>query len=303
MKVGVAILQENMTFQEVENMTVHAETLGYDSVWLADHLYFTSIKKPFLECLTTLTALAMKTESIRLGTLVLCNVFRHPSIVAKAVATLDVISKGRINLGLGAGWHEKEFKQYDLPFLSYEKRVESLETSIKIMQKVWKETKPEPLQHPIPLWIGGFGKPVLRLVAKYADGCNFSRFDIDSEMCRQKLLYLQEQCKLERTDYSQIDKSIHLTYRKMASSPLGMVLTKKRIRQAFNNPHLAMKFISQRVVGSSTPKRVLSVDREKCLNQLGAFKDAGITYFMVEFLNNDDLIKFGWEILPEIGKW
>jgi len=130
------------------------------------------ISLPLLECWTTLSALARDTTRLRLGTSVLCNSYRHPSVLAKMAATLDVISEGRLDLGLGAGWFQREFDAYGIPFPPVRDRVSALAESLEVMKAVWTEPNPTytgrfytlngaicdppPVQRPHPpLWIGG----------------------------------------------------------------------------------------------------------------------------------------------------
>ena len=102
-------------FDCFRDVVLECERLGYDSVWLDDHLMFQ--KLPILECWTTLSALASITAKIRLGTMVLCNSFRTPALLAKMAATLDVISNGRLEFGIGAGVQRDEHAAYGIPFL------------------------------------------------------------------------------------------------------------------------------------------------------------------------------------------
>ncbi len=142
-----------------------AERYGFDSVWLCDHFLTISADDyvmdagitgeageqtpdarprtlPLLECWTALSALARDTTRLRLGTSVLCNSYRHPSVLAKMAATLDVISSGRLDLGLGAGWFERESDAYGIPFPPVRDRVSALEESLQVIRAVWTEPNP-----------------------------------------------------------------------------------------------------------------------------------------------------------------
>lgn len=127
---------------------------------------------PLLECWTALAALSRDTTKLRLGTSVLCNSYRHPSVLAKMAATLDVISQGRLDLGLGAGWFRRESQAYGIPFPPVGDRVSALAESLQVIKAVWTEPNPTyagrfytldgatcdppPVQRPHPpLWIGG----------------------------------------------------------------------------------------------------------------------------------------------------
>ncbi|MFX1553563.1 MAG: LLM class flavin-dependent oxidoreductase, partial [Promethearchaeota archaeon] len=164
-----------------------AERVGYDSLWITDHLISPKGRSHGLEALTILSALATATEKIRLGTYVLCNQFRHPSLLAKMISTIDHISKGRINLGIGAGWYKAEHISFGLNWDKLPIRVSHLKESILLMKKLWTEDnvsfngeyyriknatlEPKPIQKPYPpIWIGGKSPEIKQLVAEEGNG-------------------------------------------------------------------------------------------------------------------------------------
>ena len=175
-----------------------AERAGFDSVWVSDHLFLDwgkyggpSDHQGSLECWTTLSALAAQTEGIRLGSLTLCNDFRGPALLAKMVTTLDHLSGGRVDVGLGAGWYEPEYEAAGIPFDRPGKRIDRLGEAAQILRRLLEGEeldfdgehytikgavcRPGPLQQPRPpVWIGGKGDRLLRTVARSADGWNFS---------------------------------------------------------------------------------------------------------------------------------
>ncbi len=175
-------------YPEMVRVSNIAESYGFDSIWLCDHFLTTSpedyvqdagitpagaqkaiagtppTSMALLEGWTALTALARDTTRIRLGTSVLCNSYRHPAVLAKMAATLDVISEGRLELGLGAGWFQREF-----------------------------DCDPPPLQQPHPpLWVGGEGLRVQRMAARSAQGINIRWWS--PEKVRDRTQYLAESC-------------------------------------------------------------------------------------------------------------
>jgi FMNH2-dependent dimethyl sulfone monooxygenase len=164
-----------------------AERLGYDSVWLSDHFIAPDGRPHGLEAWTVLSALASATRKIRLGTYVLCNQFRHPSLLARMASTLDNISNGRLDLGIGAGWFKDEHTAFGFGWDEHAARVERLRETLKIMKKLFTENcvsfdgkffhlknatlKPKPLQRPHPpLWIGGNSESIRSVVAEMGDG-------------------------------------------------------------------------------------------------------------------------------------
>ena len=162
-----------------------AEELGYDSVWVWDHI-FLGVKPcfPILESLTLLTAIACHTSKIKLGTGVLVLPLRNPAVLAKTTATLDIISKGRLILGLASGWYAREF---DAVGVDFKKRGKIFDRNLEILTRLWTEDivdgeypphrlsgavlQPKPLQRPRPpILIGGYADRVLKRTAEKADG-------------------------------------------------------------------------------------------------------------------------------------
>lgn len=205
MRVGLALPHydfslpgaDPVSFARVAEVATTAERLGFDSVWMSDH-FFTSLERyggderrqGSLEPLTTLAALAPLTERVRLGTLVLSAGFRHPAVVAKSAAAIDLLSGGRLDLGMGAGWYAPEFEAFGYPFGSTGERFRALEETLEVLVRLLGEgpasfegerfrlhdayNHPRPAQSPRPpIWLGGKGGPrLLGLVARLADGWN-----------------------------------------------------------------------------------------------------------------------------------
>jgi probable F420-dependent oxidoreductase len=186
-----------VAFARVAEEARRAERLGFDSVWVSDH-FFASLGRyggdgtryGSLEPLTTLAALAPLTERVRLGTLVLNASFRHPAILAKSATTIDALSGGRLDVGLGAGWFEDEHAAFGYPFGSVGERFGLLEETLAYLGALFGEepasfegarfrlreayNHPHPIQRPRPpILVGGKGGPrLLRLAARLADGWN-----------------------------------------------------------------------------------------------------------------------------------
>jgi alkanesulfonate monooxygenase SsuD/methylene tetrahydromethanopterin reductase-like flavin-dependent oxidoreductase (luciferase family) len=236
-KFACYIYQQGLEYKDIQRIVLECERLGFDSIWLKDNFTsswlnaYLSYKEeesesgdPILECWTTLSSLATLTKRIRLGA-ILVNIHRTPSVTAKMLSTLDVISNGRIEFGLSAGWYEKEIESYGLPFPNASTRVEMLEESIVIIKKMLTESQassfdgkhytikdakcnPKPFQKPhSPIWIGGGGKKTLQLVAKYADGWNYGLCTYEEYL--SKIFILRNCCKAVGRDYEKITKAWH----------------------------------------------------------------------------------------------
>jgi alkanesulfonate monooxygenase SsuD/methylene tetrahydromethanopterin reductase-like flavin-dependent oxidoreductase (luciferase family) len=135
--------QYGFTFDEVTRVASLAEQHGYHALWTSDHLLWDmhSPRRAGLEAWTLLTALAPLTTRLRLGTLVTCASFRHPSLLAKTVASLDVISHGRVDCGLGAGWNAFECQAYGIPFPPTKIRMAQLRETAHILKRLWTEAQ------------------------------------------------------------------------------------------------------------------------------------------------------------------
>jgi F420-dependent oxidoreductase-like protein len=169
-----------------------AERLGYDSVWVYDHVH--TVPEPsgasLFEAWVTLTALAGATTRVRLGPMVGCASYRNPALTAKMAATLDVVSGGRVEFGIGAGWAEREYRAYGYEFPPPRERLVRLREAVTIARRLWAEETvtfigefhtvrdawcaPKPLQQPgPPVWVGGNGPSLLRVAAHVGDRANF----------------------------------------------------------------------------------------------------------------------------------
>ncbi len=192
-RFGLFVPQGDVPPATLQGVARQAEGAGFDSLWVYDHLYnYPSAERPeVLEAFTLLGLLAGWTERIRLGTLVACDGYRNPALTAKMVATLDVLSGGRLELGYGAGWHAEETRGYGYAFPDAATRITRMEEGLAIITALWgggpatvegthyrirdARCLPRPVQQPRPpLTIGGGGERLLlRAVARHADVWNY----------------------------------------------------------------------------------------------------------------------------------
>jgi F420-dependent oxidoreductase-like protein len=271
--------------KSLKDLILLAEEVGFDSFWVMDH--FHQIKfvgnpdEPMLESWTTIATLAGVTTKIKLGTLVTGIVYRHPAILAKIGATLDVLSKGRLFMGIGAAWNQEESFAYGIPFPPTKERLLRLEEVIQIIVKMWAKStatfngkfyqirdaycNPKPIQKPHPpIMIGGGGeRNTLRIVAKYANACNLFG---SIETIERKLNVLKEHCNNVGRDYDSILKT-----------KLGIVLIdndrdvlNKKLGELFKG--MPKEQVREFVI-SGTPEEVLS--------EIELFENVGIEYFIV----------------------
>lgn len=210
-----------------ETMTSVAQTadeVGFASAWFVDH--FHTIPRPSqeitFECWMSTAALARDTRNIRVGQMVTCNSYRNPALLAKMASTVDVLSQGRLNFGIGAGWYEHEYRAYGYEYPDAPVRLRHLREAVQVILAMWKEeeahfegtyyqvrgavNQPKGVQKPhIPLLIGGGGEKVtLKLVAQYADACNVG--DNPTSM-KQKLAILKQHCEAMGRNYESIRRT------------------------------------------------------------------------------------------------
>src|ERR671919_2116213 len=183
-----------VSWSAVRDAALLAERAGFDSVWVSDHLFLDWGKyggpaepQGALECWTTLAGIAGVTDRVRLGSLTLCNDLRNPGLVAKMAATLDLLSGGRVDLGMGAGWYEPEYEAAGIEFSRAGTRIRRLGEAVEIVTRLLSGDevtfvgehyttseavcRPRPVQQPRPpVWVCGKGDLLLRMAATFADG-------------------------------------------------------------------------------------------------------------------------------------
>lgn len=228
MKFGIHTGPQLCTIEELRELWRFADENRFHWVSVWDHFYpaqFQGHEGPCFDAVATHTALACETRHVRVGCLVYCVAYRHPAILAKAMATIDHLSGGRMEFGLGTGWHEPEFAAHGLPFLPIGRRLDQLEEALRIVRSLWSEKRttfagehfqlteaygePKPLQAHPRIWIGGGGeKRMLRLVARYADGWNVPFIGPDTYA--QKNGVLNDWCEREGRDPDAIVRTVNL---------------------------------------------------------------------------------------------
>ncbi len=209
------------------NIAEHAESAGFDQITVMDHFFALgpgdAYRKPMLEAYTALGFIAARTSRMRLGSMVTGVMYRYPGILIKQATTLNVLSKGRGFLGIGAAWHEHEHHAFGVPFPPLKERFERLEETLQIAHQAWSGDgspfhgkyysleepllSPEAVSKPRPrILIGGSGEQkTLRLVARYADACHINASDPAEG--RRKLDVLRQHCADVGRDEGEIEKT------------------------------------------------------------------------------------------------
>jgi F420-dependent oxidoreductase-like protein len=290
---------------------VLAEELGYDSVWVYDH--FHNVPHPahesVFECWTTIAALAEATSRIRLGQMVSCTSYRPPALTAKITANLDVISGGRLEWGVGAGWYEGEYRAYGYEFPPARERIGRLREAVEIVTLMWREPDatyegryyrvhgaqcdPKPVQvpHP-PIWIGGGGEQLtLRVVARLADRANFGG---RPDQWAHKRDVLRQHC----ADVGRDPDAVSLTW----SPELLVRETEAEIRALADEGRVGSRWgeafdswVAGNLVG--TPEQV--AERLRTYVDLGC---AGFVPWCADYPDHTSLRLFADAVMPEFGR-
>ena len=297
-KFGVQIWLEEFDFKGMKNTWKEIENIGFDSAWIYDHLtpLAGKISNPdlsnrLLEPWTILPSLAAETTNLRLGTIVTSNAYRFPTLLAKIASSVDVMSEGRLEFGIGGGWHLEDYTSYGFNFPNAKIRTERLAESIKLIKLIWERDEvdfegkyysfkdmtlyPKPYQKPHPpIWMGGKSKNFLRIVAEHADYCNFANPSLED--CTNRLQILKNHCLNIGRNFDDIGKTWHGDVILVdKESDLKEEVT--RYREDFINHEIrettVEDMIHQNIVG--TP--------EQCVEKIQKYSDLGITYFIPHF--------------------
>ena len=298
---------DNQLFERIAAIATTAEDAGFDSIWVMDHFYqLPGLGKPddpMFEAYTLLGALAARTRSARLGTMVTGVTYRNPAMLAKIVTTLDVISAGRAILGIGAAWNDLEHRAYGFDFPPTGERMDRLEEALQICRAMFTEHSPSfsgkhyeiveafNVPRPVtpggpPIMIGGSGeKRTLRLVAKYADASNIFG---DIPTIRHKLEVLAQHCASVGRDPAEITKT------KLATLVIGPTEQEAERKAAAVRAVVGDEWFSTTAIAGG-PDRVLE--------QVQAHFDAGLDGLLVNLPDAQDLdtVRLAGETLARLA--
>ena len=221
-KMNLAMVKDPIeAYEAMTNVAKAADEDGYESIWMVDHFHTvpTPSQEVTFETWMSLAAIARDTRRVRIGQIVTCNGYRNPALLAKMASTFDVLSHGRLNFGIGAGWYEHEYRAYGYPYPDAPERLRMLREALQVILAMWTQeeatfegtyyqvrgaiNQPKGVQKPhIPILIGGGGEKVtLKLVAQYGDACNVLG---DLETIRHKLAVLKTHCETVGRDFATI---------------------------------------------------------------------------------------------------
>jgi len=284
MHFGIHTGQQHCSYEEMRQAWKMADERGLDWVSVWDHLYPALVEDPGgseMEAVALMAAVAAETSRVRVGCNVLCCAFRNPGILAKSLITIDHISNGRLEVGLGAGWHADEHEAFGVPFLPPRQRLDRFEEAVQIIKSMLTQevttfegeyftvrnaySSPKPIQASPRLWIGGRGeRRTLRLAARYGDAWNGAYIGV--EEWTHKSNVLTEWCEVEGRDPATMIRSVNLG--------LGIARTEAEVTK--KQEALAARF------GDRNPVRLtegmLAGTPQQIIDKIGQFQDAGATW-------------------------
>jgi F420-dependent oxidoreductase-like protein len=285
LRFGIHSGQQNADFPHYLGLWRKAEEVGLDWASVFDHFLpiFTDPEGTCFDGYTLMAAMAAHTSKLRCGIIVTGVTYRHPAIVANMAVTIDHISGGRMELGMGAAWFELEHREYGIPFPPIRVRAEMLREASLIMKSMWTEKRttfdgkhyqladalcePKPVQPSIPLWIGGMGeRRTLPVVAEVADGWN--TFLMPEEEYRHKLEVLAGYCKEFGRDLEDI--------RKQLNTSVILAETEREIEDRVKERVEAMGTRPDELL-----QRFIAVTPEQLVERLTPFRDLGVGDFLL----------------------
>jgi F420-dependent oxidoreductase-like protein len=297
-RFGVHTGLQHTSVAELRELWTRIEALDFDWISIWDHFYAADATGDphCLEAIASHAALAATTTRVTCGSLVYSAGYRHPAVLANAVATLDQVADGRIVLGLGGGWLENEYNAYGLHFGAPGERLRMLEEYIQCVRGLLTEPRtsfdgeffhltdaqcePKPLQARLPIWVGGGGEKVtLRIAAQYADGWNVPFIAPDA--WAHKAHVLDMHCEKLDRDPQSITKSVNV----------GMAFTEEELRRQFGP------------MSNYVKPGVLSGSVQEMVDKVGAYASAGSEYVILAMrapFDRDGLERFASEVIPAV---
>jgi F420-dependent oxidoreductase-like protein len=303
---GIQTTPQDFTYDELVTIWKDAESLGFDSAWVFDHfipIMGSDVDGPCLEGWTLLGALAAETSKIRIGVLVTGNTYRYPAVLAKMATTVDHVSRGRLYLGIGAGWFELEHRAYGVPFYDDKGRAERLDEALQVIKKLWTEDHPsfsgkfytldkapfapKPIQRPHPpIVIGGQGKKwIVPLVGRYADGWN-APIGLTPEDMKERMDIIEQECERSGRSPCDIEVSAFLVLYSISDVPLaGPVL----------------RLGARMIAGERVQRSLLAGTPDEIAKKIQSYVDIGADHIIMNIqpkYNPGLLRRFAEEVMP-----
>lgn len=315
-RLDLAGIETSQHWATMVDVAKTIESLGFESLWVYDH--FHTVPEPTqqvtYEAWALMASLAAVTETVRLGQMCTCNTYRPPSYLAKVAASIDVISGGRLEMGIGGGWYEHEHDGYGYQFLPPGGRLGMLREGVEIMKAMWTEDEvtyqgeyyqldggicqPKPLQKPhIPLWVAGGGEKVtLRIAARHAA---YTNFGVDLDEFVRKSEILREHCDEVGRDYESIVRSSNFNV--LCAETEAEVEEKKDWLRSQLTPHVPADKVQRQLElyeeMSGTPTQIAE--------RLTKWQEAGMSYAIAYMpdvaYDRSGLELFAKEVIPALN--
>ncbi len=290
MKIGMHAGPQDLDIEELKRLWKTGDDNGFHWISVWDHFYANPLQdrnNPCFEGVAAMAGLAAMTTNVRVGCLVFCALFRTPGMLAKAAVTIDHLSGGRAEIGIGAGWFEEEFREFGYGFPPLGKRLDQLEEALTIIRSLWHDEEtnfkgeyydlegavcsPKPLNPNMRLWIGGRGKRrTPRLAAKYGDGFNMPY--LAPRSVADRLQRLQIECDLIARDPEEIETSVNVGF-----------------------------YLNSTPVPEINPEGSLVGNTQQAVDRIGEYVDSGVGGLNVAFrppVDWDALAAFIEEVMP-----
>ena len=305
--------QFGFTKEKIDEIAEMCESSGFDTIWISDHMFLNeeSVDIPAFDAWTLITYLLTKYTSLKVGSLVLCNSYRTPSILAKMITTLDHLSNGRYLCGYGAGWKEMEYQAFGLDFPPLSIRIEQMVEGIEVLRAMWSEEKknsyigkyykvkdalcfPKPYTKPRPpIWIGSNkgGKKMIRTAAKFGDGFNLA-WAFSPSRCETLFNYLDEQAIKFNRDPKEITKSVGFWVRIYKNEHEKQ----ETFQEEAAKRNISVEDYSKRIEGA------LVGTKDEIIQQLQEYFELGVSHFIFMFPFDQEIkymSDFSQNILPK----
>jgi F420-dependent oxidoreductase-like protein len=305
-RFGIQTTNQDFTYDELVTVWKDAEALGFDSAWVFDHfapILGADTDGPCLEGWTLLSALAAETEKIRIGVLVTGNTYRNPALLAKMATTVDHVSKGRLDLGIGAAWFEFEHEAYGFPFYTAKGRAERLDEALQVITKLWTEDHPsfagrfytlkeapfapKPVQRPHPpIVIGGQGEQwIMPLVGRYADGWN-APIGLTPEDITNRMTIVRAECERAKRPSCDVEVSAFLVLYSITDVPLAGPVSRLAARM---------------IAGDRVQRSLLAGSPDAIRRKIQTYVDVGVRHVIMNVQPPYDpglLRRFASEVMP-----
>ena len=313
MNYGVQIEpQFGYDFEDITRIADNALQNGFSTLWFSDHFMLDkdATDRVLLEPWLLMTALIQQNPKIRVGSMVFCQSYRNPALLAKMGATLDVLSEGRFDFGIGAGWKEIEYAAYGYPFPSAKTRIDQLADAVQIIRGIWSNEQfsfkgkyyqvndvishPKPYQNPMPILIGvQEGKELmLRLTAKHGDAINIAWMSTPDTL-QMKIQRLTELCMKYGRDVTDIRLSVGLWTRHFHSEEDREAAIVEGAKDRKISSADYRKRINQALWGTT----------EQMITRLQEFQELGVADIVFMFpheLEKDHILILGNKVLPKV---